>query len=412
MALGAVWAHRLWDAATGMPRVPDLSGAAYDDPANELPSVSIIVPARNEEACVEAALRSILDLDYPRLEVIAIDDRSTDGTSAILDQLAGGCPTSARLSQMWEPSSTHIYSADVGHPRLKVLHVTQLPDGWLGKTHAMWQGAQHASGDWLLFTDADIFFRRDALRRAVACAEQTGADHFILFPTLDTRSFGEAMMYGFFQMMFAFAHRPWKVSDPKATDSLGVGAFNLIRRRVYEEIGTYRALRLAVLDDMDLGERVKSTGHRQRCAFGRGLIRLHWGHGVRGIIDNLTKNFFAILRYSLPRALGACALILFVNEMPFAGLLFAPGWARLGFGVALCSMGCMYVGMSRYSPISPLCLFAHPLSSALFVYTVLRSTASTLWNGGVTWRGTKYSLDDLRQHLALTEAGQQREPEA
>jgi glycosyltransferase involved in cell wall biosynthesis len=393
----------------GMPTVPDISGPDYapaeaNDDA-DWPLVSIIVPARNEEAHLEAALSSLLDLDYPRLQIVAIDDRSTDRTGEIIDRLA---------------------SASDG--RLQALHVTELPEGWLGKTHAMWLGGHWAShrlsnphlptagrygapsdtsssdrygnpSEWILFTDADVVFRRDALRRSIRCAERLGADHFVLFPTLEMRTAGEKLMLSFFQLLFVFGHRAWKVTDPKARDHMGAGAFNLIRRSVYEEIGSYRKLRLAVLDDLNLGELVKKTGHRQQCAFGERLICLRWVHGAHSLIDNLTKNLFAVTHYSIPRTVGACALMLFLNELPWIGLVVAPGFARIGFAAAVASIACMYVGMSWYSPISPLYVFTHPVSSALFGYAILRSMATALWNGGVTWRGTLYSLDALRNAL-------------
>jgi glycosyltransferase involved in cell wall biosynthesis len=358
-----------------MPTVPDIAGDDYaptDGP--ELPAVTIVVPARNEEAHLEAGLHSLLALDYSNFHIVAIDDRSTDRTGEILDRLA---------------------AASDG--RLQSLHVTELPAGWLGKTHAMWLGAQQTSSDWLLFTDADVVFRPDALCRAIACAEGLKADHFVLFPTLEMRTLGEKLMLSFFQLLFVFGHRAWKVPDPNSRDHMGAGAFNLIRRSVYEEIGTYRRLRMSVLDDMNLGELVKCAGYRQQCAFGRDLIRLRWIQGGPGLIDNLTKNLFAVTHYSILRTLGACALMLFLNEMPWIGLAFAPGLTRGGCGVAVASIACLYVGMSWYSPVRPLYVLTHPLSSALFGYAILRSMITALWNGGVTWRGTLYPLDELRK---------------
>jgi hypothetical protein len=178
-----------------------------------------------------------------------------------------------------------------------------------------------------------------------------------------------------------------------------VGAFNLIRRRVYEAIGTYKALPFDVLDDMKLGKVVKNSGYAQRNVFGEDLISIRWAKGAMGVVDNLTKNFFAIMSFQWPRALACCFALLFLNLMPFAGVFLAHGWARLAYALALFSMFSIYVGMSTKSDIPPYYFVLHPVSTALFVYTMLRSTFLTLRRGGVAWRGTFYPLEQLRRGL-------------
>jgi glycosyltransferase involved in cell wall biosynthesis len=318
----------------------------------------------------------LLALDYDSYEVIAVDDRSTDRTGAIMEQIAASAPE-----------------------KLKVLCIVDLPAGWVGKTHAMWSAGNQANGDWLLFTDADVQFKPDVLRRALAYAESERADHVVLFPRMIMKRPGEKMMIAFFQTLFVFGHRPWKVADPKSKDHMGVGAFNLIRRKVYDAVGTYGALRFDVLDDMKLGKVVKNGGFAQRNVFGADLISIRWARGAMGVVDNLTKNFFAIMSFQWPRALASCFALAFLNLMPFAGILLAHGWARLGYAVALFSMFSIYAGMSRQSDIPPYYFLLHPISSALFVYTMLRSTFLALWKGGVVWRGTFYPLEDLRRGM-------------
>ena len=176
-----------------------------------------------------------------------------------------------------------------------------------------------------------MVFRADALRRAMTYAERERADHVVLFPTMVMHTIGERMMMAFFQSQFVFAHRPWKVTDPKSRDAMGVGAFNLVRRSVYEEIGTYAALRMAVLDDMMLGELVKHSGFRQRCVFGRDLLRLRWVIGTFGMVHGLTKNFFAILRFNVLFATAAVCGVLLINAGPFLGVWLVHGWARIGY---------------------------------------------------------------------------------
>jgi glycosyltransferase involved in cell wall biosynthesis len=383
--LALAWLSRLFAAAMGMHKIAEITCPEYDvvpaDAWGGIPRVTIIVPARNEAQHIEAALLSLLELDYPDYEVIAVDDRSEDATGAILD----------RLQSEWRERGEAL------HHRLRVLHIQDLPPGWLGKTHAMWQAGKQATGDWLLFTDADVVFRADALRRAVVYAERERADHVVLFPTMVMNSVGERMMMAFFQSQFVFARRPWKVADPKSRDAIGVGAFNLIRREAYDQLGTYERLRMAVLDDMRLGEIVKQEGFRQRVAFGRDLLRLRWVFGTHGIVENLTKNGFAILRFNAWFAALAVCGVLLVNVAPFVGAGIASGWARAGFVTALVAVAMVYVGMSWHSDISPLYVVLHPIGAMVFCYALVRSAVLTLARRGVVWRGTLYPLAELRK---------------
>ena len=375
--LGLAWFWRLVEAALGVPKIADISLPAWDRCPTQSARVSIIVPACNEESDIENTLTRLLALDYTNYEVIAVDDRSTDRTGEIMERSAAAT------------------TAD----RLKVVHVSELPPYWMGKPHAMWSAGKVATGEWLLFTDADVLFKPDALRRAVAYAETSLADHIVVFPRMIMTRPGEKMMIAFFQTLFVFGHRPWKVADPKTKDHIGVGAFNMIRRKVYDAVGTYAALRFEVLDDMKLGKVVKNNGYAQRNVFGDDLVSIRWAKGAMGVVDNLTKNFFAIMSFQWPRALASCFALAFLNLMPFAGILLAHGWARLGFGIALFSMFSIYVGMSTKSDIPPYYFALHPVSTVLFVYTMLRSTFLTLGHSGITWRGTFYPLQQLRKGM-------------
>jgi len=292
-----VWFSRLGDAALGVPSITDISRPEWDRTAaqGKSPRVSIIVPARNEEHDIEQTLLRLLALDYDNYEVIAVDDRSSDRTGEIIAPLAR--------------------SKDA-HGILKVISIEALPSAWVGKTHAMWTAAQQATGDWLLFTDADVQFKPDSVRRAIAYAEAERADHVVLFPRMIMKQPGEKMVTAFFLTLFVFGHRPWKVANPRTRDHMGVGAFNLIRRRVYESIGTYQALRMEILDDMKLGKVVKNAGYAQRNVFGADLISIRWAKSAMGMVNNLTKNFYAVMSFQWPRALASCVGFAFLNLLP------------------------------------------------------------------------------------------------
>lgn len=379
-ALGATWLYHTVAAGRGIRQMAELTRPEFAVPANaKLPRVSIVIPARNEGAMIETAVRSLLALDYPDYEIVVVDDRSEDATGEILDRLRLEFPA-----------------------RLKVIHVRELPTGWLGKTHAMWSGAQLANqetaSEWILFSDADVIHAPEALRRAVQYAEQERASHMVLLPTMAMESVGERMMVSFFLALFIFASRPWKVCDPKARDSMGVGAFNLVRRPAYEKIGTYESMRLNVVDDMRLGEKIKQAGLASCVAFGDGLVTIRWAVGARGVVQNLTKNFFAHLRYNPWLAMAATLGLLWLHLGPWVGTAMAVGWARAGYAVALGCLLMVYVGMGRRTRISPGYVLLHPVATLLMVFTLLRSMVLTLAHGGVEWRGTFYPLAELKRN--------------
>jgi glycosyltransferase involved in cell wall biosynthesis len=391
--LALAWFSRIVDAAIGMPSVANIAKPEWDrdpvaasarslsgNPSSGSPRVSIIVPARNEEKDIKQTLTRLLELDYDNYEVIAVNDRSTDRTGEIMERVALKLPSDTKRS-------------------LRVIHHQELPAGWLGKTHAMWTATNQATSDWLLFTDADVLFKPDSVRRAVAYAEAERADHLVLFPQMIMKRPGEYMMIAFFQTMFVFGHRPWKVADPKSKDHMGVGAFNLIRRNVYEAVGTYEALRMEVLDDMKLGKVVKNAGFAQRNVFGGDLVSIRWARGARGVVDNLTKNFFAVLSFQWWRTVISAFGLAFLNLMPFLGIWFAHGWERLPYAIALGSMFSIYVGMSWRSGVPAYYFLLHPVSTALFIYTLLLSMFHALWNDGIIWRGTRYPLEELRKGM-------------
>jgi glycosyltransferase involved in cell wall biosynthesis len=380
LAIG--WGIPVLRAAYYFGHIADLTQPEFElPPEAQLPRLTIVVPARNEADTVEPAMRSLLHLNYPDYQIIAVNDRSTDATGEILERLAGSSESAGRL---------------------RVLHVRELPPGWLGKTHAMWLGARQGESpagdsDWILFTDADCVFHPDCLRRALYYAVRTGAEHLALMPTGVMHSLSERMMMSFPQVTANLALRPWKVRDPKARDFVGVGAFNLIRRSAYNAVGTYQRMSLAVVDDLKLGEAIKQAGLRQDIVYGKDMVRVRWLIGAWGIVRNLEKNLFALFRFRMGLAIAACFAVLLICVWPFAGIFLAPGWARLPFAAALLMVLGMHFITARVSTISPWIFLTFPLAAMFFVIAVLRSSYVALRDGGITWRGTKYSLEELRK---------------
>ncbi|MGH9616040.1 MAG: glycosyltransferase [Acidobacteriaceae bacterium] len=337
--------------------------------------MTVIVPAKDEAAGIADCLHSLLACDYPNLQIVAVDDRSGDATGTIMEELAAS-PEARR--------------------RLRVVRVEQLPQGWLGKPHAMAIAANGATSDWLLFTDADVIFDPRAIRLAIDYAIGSRGDHMVLYPTLVLRGAAEKMLIGFFQIASALAGRPWKIADPQSPkDYIGVGAFNLIRRTVYEALGGYAELRMEVLEDMRLGFRTKREGYAQRVAFGKDLVRIRWAESAWGILHNLTKNLYSTFRFRASLLLAACAGLLVLGLIPFV-VLFFPGPAQWAGIITLLALFLLNFRYWRLTDISPGYLVLFPVATLLFVGTMLRSMILARWRGGVLWRGTLYPLKELR----------------
>jgi glycosyltransferase involved in cell wall biosynthesis len=387
-AVALLWVWRAAELAMGLPSVPDLLTSEYDAAPPAGPSLTVVVPALNEEAHIAACLESLLAQEYQSLRIIAVNDRSTDGTGAVMKTLAAKHPD-----------------------RLRVLHVTKLPEGWLGKTHAMALAATESRADsgagqgseYLLFTDADVVFRPDALRRTMAFVVASSADHMVTAPTLVLKRWDESALLGLFQVCALWASRPWRVPDPKAKrDAVGVGAFNLLRRSAYEQVGGFEALRLEIVEDLGMARRIKRAGLAQRIAFGRDLVRVHWAAGALGIVEVLTKNMFSAFGFRIPLLLGACWWLIAFCVLPAVGLAAAfwlPGLILPGL-IAMVEVAVAYRTIGRHSGISAWFAVLSPFAALLLIYTLLRSMVTTLRRGGVSWRGTFYSLAELRRHAA------------
>ncbi len=338
-----------------------------------LPRLSILVAACNEEKTIEAAMHSLLSLEYPELEIIAVNDRSTDATGPILERMAGECP------------------------RLKVHHVTSLPEGWLGKNHALQLAADHAAGEWLLFTDADVVFEPHSMQLAVAYARSRRADHLVVSPRCDTRGFWERLFVSYFSLMFLFRFRPWDVSNPRSSAYVGLGAFNMVRAEAYRIAGGHRALPMEVADDIKLGKVLKRSGFQTVLVKGEGLISVRWVVGLRGVIESLSKNAFAGFEYSLPREAAGLMVIVYTGLFPLIALFLPGSIPRL---IALCTLVLMMAGAGAVRSLSggsALYGLAYPLASVLLTYIIVRATLVTYLRNGVVWRGTLYPLDELRR---------------
>lgn len=353
-------------------RVPHLSDVPTDRPT-PWPRVSQIVPACNEADTIEAAVRSRLTEGYPDTEIILIDDRSDDGTGAIIDRLAAS------------------------DERVRTLHVHELPDGWLGKVHALHRGTELARGDWFLFSDADVHLMPTALRRAVNLAEQRGLDHLAVLPELWPTTFLVDALMATFVRVFCVATRMWAIEDPRSRAALGIGAFNLVRRTAFERTRGFEWLRLEVVDDLGVGQMVKDAGGRSGIAGGLGLVGLHWYRSVGEVARGIEKSALSgAVGFSASRMVLTSLSLLLVELAPFIGLLpLGPALPVVGVvGVAIAISTQLLVARWSRRPWWP-ALFI-PVAAVLGVALNLRGGYLAWRRGGLTWRGKLYPLDQLR----------------
>ena len=343
------------------------------------PMVSIIVPVRNEAPTIRRTLELLLALDYPRYEVIVVDGQSTDGTAQILDELAGG--------------------------RLRSVHLDALPPRWIGKSYQLHVGAQQASGEWILFTDAGVHFAPDALSRTMAYALDHQLDHLTVCPNLVMRGLAERVFLSGFFFVFLLFTRPWSARNPRSRGTIGVGPFNFIRRAAYLRAGGHEPISLQASDDVALGVHLKRQGCRQDCLYNDGSLRLRWYEGAAGLLHGLEKNTFWATRFNPLLALAAVVGLLLLTIPPYLGLfVHRIGWLRFhpwSPWVCVLSVLLLYRVFQPVTKISWVYGLLHPLAILCWCVTLLNSMWVILRRGGVLWRDRFYPLDLLKSQRAI-----------
>ena len=336
------------------------------------PRLSVVIPARNEERNVQEALQSILEQDYPNIEFMVINDRSTDGTGAILASMARR------------------------DPRLQVIEISDLPAGWLGKNFALYRGAQTATGELILFADADVVMDPTSLTRAVTYFLRRHLDHLAILPEIRMPGALLGMLMSAFGIIFSLYARPWKAKDPKSKRFIGVGAFNLVSAPAYRAAGTHEAIAMRPDDDIKLGKLLKKQGYHQEMMFGSGMMHVEWYSSVREMIDGLMKNSFSGVEYSIAAGIAAGFALLLGLVWPFLGVFLTRGDARLlNLGVCLVLLF-ITADSNHFHGLPRWYAFGLPLGGALFAYVLWKAMLRTLREGGIRWRGTYYPLAKLK----------------
>lgn len=328
------------------------------------PIVSIIVPARNEEACLENCLRSLARQDGIPFEVIVVDDGSTDRTRAIAESFTG----------------------------VRVMAAPPLPEGWCGKSNAVAFGARHARGDWFLFTDADTIHKPGSLARAVGEAEKHRADLLSYSPQQIVKSFWERAIMPVIFAELAATFRPREVSDPRSPAAAANGQYLLIRRHAYELIGGHSAIAHTLLEDVDLARSVKEAGGRLVFRYGGDAVKTRMYRNFRQLREGWTKNLallFPDAHELAARRMGEFALISACLASSTAFAFFQHFVVSAGFAGLTAAFWTKFLKRIRkahFSPVSDaLSIFGLPL----FAWLLHRSVRSYAL-GNVTWKGRSY----------------------
>ncbi|WP_280770239.1 glycosyltransferase [Salipaludibacillus daqingensis] len=348
--------------------------AILDNYPRHLPSstpfISVIVAAKNEEKEIYKSIHSLLDQHYPSYEVIVTNDRSTDETLTFLKQL----------------KETHR-----NRKKLTITTIHSLPHGWLGKNHALYEGTKLAKGEWLLFADGDVIFSKETLTKSVHCVTKNKLDHLTIIP----ENIGGSLAYRAFHSYWSILG-VWNFIQLKHA---GVGAYNMLRSSVYEKIGTHRSLAMVPDDDLKLGKRVVQTGYRQQLGFGKNLIRIQWYKNIPQVITGLEKNLFAFMRYSVFLVMLFSILLFMFHVLPFIGITSSDLLTRVFFLATIFIYATMYWYNKKFVKDSPWFFLFMPLNGLLFILCLCRSAFVTIKNGRIEWRGTHYSLKELRQQM-------------
>jgi chlorobactene glucosyltransferase len=380
------WMHSQYQLDVVVESGTDSSTAGLDSPLREdLPLISVCVPARNEERNIGRCIEALLGQTYPNFEIVVLDDRSTDSTPDILENLA-------KVSNLRKVL-------------LKVINGSDLPPGWAGKPHALTQAAAAARGDWLCFVDADTFVTPDALAAVYVKAAETKADLFTIMTRQIMLTFWERAVLPLVMLALSVGFSPRKVNDPQRKDAIANGQFIFIKRNVYEAVGGHAAIKGSIVEDKDLAVLVKGKGYRLVVADGRQVASTRMYTSLSEMWEGWTKNIYLGLRDDR----GLLLLGVFGAFLAFTAALLLPAWVI--WGVVLTAAGSSPEGSvvlaealvlwgyliywrvlaSRGMGIPPWYALTLPIGAGVFAVMMLTSAWNVISGKGVTWKGRTYS---------------------
>jgi chlorobactene glucosyltransferase len=353
--------------------LPDFTGA-LEDP---LPLVTIVIPAKDEERNIERTVRSILASDHERLQLVLVDDRSHDRTREIIDQWA---------------------KVDL---RIKVLSIKNLPDGWTGKTHAMYQAAELATGDILLFSDADTVLTRQALSRTLRFFMREQLDVLCLLPGFTKRRFTEDVVYPHLALGFSYFHPISEVNDPEKPTAMASGCFIMIGKQAYQQVGTWKRFRHEITEDVAFSRAVKAAGLKLRLLRGAELVRTAPFGGIGAVCRFWKRTFYGGFEKSIPKILR---LLMNYTVLTALSAIFFCATTAWMFATPSNAVTVLFVisGLAMAAAIVPTCIvikqeggswiggLATPLGCLISAWVALSTLVTVATDRGIQWRGTRY----------------------
>jgi glycosyltransferase involved in cell wall biosynthesis len=349
-------------------------------PLSDPPKVSVIMTACNEEASIEKALASRLSDTYSNIEFIIVNDRSTDRSLKIVKKTAGK------------------------DKRVKVVNITELPDGWLGKLNALQKGVEASTGEWLLFSDADIIVRSGVMGQVMAYAVENDLEHVAMLPSFSPISFFADAGVSAIIRTVIFGSQPWKIGKKGSDWATGSGSFNLVKRSMFEKIGGFESMKMEVIDDMALGQKLAKAGARPGMIFGRKKVSVKWYNSTYALFNGVGRTLFAGMGRFSGLRLTLIALIPYFFDMLPYGAFFATN------SVYVQAVSVLTVIISLIVTYSLNLHLGHSIVSVLFPpisYTVafficIYSSIVNSFRGGINWKGTFYESKVLRKKMSFS----------
>lgn len=359
--------------------LPPLHPGLYENESGDLPSLSVLVAAKDEASNIEGCLNSLLSQDHPEMEVIAINDRSDDATGDIIDRMAG---VDARLS---------------------ACHVRELPDGWFGKNNAMHEGFTKSTGQWLCFTDADCVQESPrSLTTALRYAMEKEADFLSVLPAHQANTFWERVVQPACSGILLLWFNPLTVNNPKRAAAYANGAFMLMRRSCYESIGGHEAVRNEINEDIHLARKAKHSGQRLMVISSREMYSVRMYDTLREIWSGWTRIFSGCFA-SVKRLLVAVVVLMIFTFLPWLTLVTSWGlpstifetssawsflqWTSLATCVIQLAVMFIFYALSRIHFLYGL---LYPIGALLGFGFLCNAIICVMGRGVITWRGTTY----------------------
>jgi len=374
-----IWMYQLYALIRSIKSVKVLDKFKYK-PLTDPPKVSVIMTACNEEASIEKALASRLSDTYSNIEFIIVNDRSTDRTLKVIRKTVGS------------------------DKRVKVVNIKELPQGWLGKLNALQKGVEASSGQWLLFSDADIIVRSGVMGQVMAHAVENDLQHVAMLPSFSPISFFADAGVSAIIRTVVFGSQPWKIGKKDSDWATGSGSFNLVKRSMLEKIGGFEAIKMDVIDDMALGQKLAKAGAKPGMIFGRKKVSVKWYNSTSELFNGVGRTLFAGMgRFSGLRLTLIALVPYFFDMLPYSAF-FASNSAYVKAVSVLTVVISLIVtySLNLHLGHSIVSVLFPPISHTVAFFICIYSSIVNSYRGGISWKGIFYDSKILKERMSFS----------